>query len=172
MKEKYPDFLRTGIKRLDTKDKLKSRKTMFDNEVANMTLQLIMYLNAGLVVNTAFDELINRNLSSGNPLYIELKRIKDSCDELNLNFPTELFLFSQNSGNRDFMRICMLILEHSGRGSELCEKLERERTQLWKSRLNTAKAMAKEAETRLCFPLMILLLVLVLISISPALMQM
>lgn len=166
------EWLKTGVRRLDSVEKLKQRRTEFENEIPNMTLQLIMYLNAGLVVSAAFDEMIRQNSYSDNPLYINLKIVKENCDKANLNFPSELFRFSQQTGNRDFLRLCMLILEHSGHGSELCDKLERERTQLWRSRLSNAKAHAKEAETKLCFPLMILLMVLVAISIAPAFMQM
>ena len=166
------EWLKTGVRRADTTEKLKARRSEFENEIANMTLQLIMYLNAGLVVTGAFDELISRNSGSLNPLYTELGKLKASCSAANLSFPSELFLFAQRTGNRDFIRLCMLILEHSGHGSELCDKLERERSQLWRSRLNNARARAKEAETKLCFPLMILLMVLVIISIAPAFMQM
>ena len=82
-----------------------------------------------------------------------------------------LYVYARQSGIRDLIRFASLALDCSGMGSELAEKLDRERQQLWNGRLNQAKARAREAETKLCLPLMILLLVLVVIAVAPALLE-
>ena len=154
------------------KRKEKERLAAISSEIPNVALQLILYLNAGLVVTAALDELVERNAEKNNPLYFDLRQIRESCRSSNTSFISELFAYSKSTGNRDFMRMCMLILENSGSGSELSRKLDSERDRLWRSKLSFAKARAKEAESKLCFPLAILLLVLVLISIMPAFSQM
>ena len=87
-------------------------------------------------------------------------------------FVNLLYVYARQSGMRDLIRFASLALDCSGRGSELAEKLDRERQQLWGDRLNAAKAKAREAETKLSLPLMLLLLVMVVIAISPALLEM
>ena len=91
---------------------------------------------------------------------------------MNVPFVNALYVYARQSGIRDLIRFSTLALDCSGRGSELAEKLDRERQQLYAGRLNQAKAKAREAETKLCLPLMILLLVLVVIAIAPALLEM
>ena len=137
----------------------------------NLSLQLTLLLNAGLVVTAAFDEILRANGDRPHPLYQILNRIRSHCDQTNESFVRALYRFSQTTGSRDFLRLATLVADHASRGSELADKLERERSHLWEGRLQQAQARAKEVETKLCFPLMLLLGVLVVISISPALME-
>ena len=55
---------------------------------------------------------------------------------------------------------------------ELAGKLEQERDRMWNFRVTNAKAKIKEAETRLCFPLVLLLLALIIITAAPSFMNM
>lgn len=152
--------------------KLKAAAREFEYEIPSMTLQLILLLNAGLVLSAAFDQLILQNEDNEHPLYKALGNIRDRCRAENLSFADELSLFARHTGCRDFIRIASLIADHSSHGSELASKLEQERERLWSGRLSAAKSRTKEAETKLCLPLMVLLLVLVVISAAPALMTM
>lgn len=152
--------------------RLKKIAADFEAEIPSMTLQLTLLLNAGSVISAAFDELIEKNVAGGHPLYTALAAVKEKADGENLPFVSELYTFANSTGCRDFIRLSSLILDHASRGNELADKLEKERAQLWASRLSTAKARTKEAETRLCLPLMLLLIVLVVISAAPALMTM
>ena len=159
--------------RYDAQEKrMKKLALDFEAEIPSMTLQLILLLNAGLVVSAAFDELIDKNEGSGHPLYIALASVREKALGENLPFVSELYVFANTTGCRDLIRLSSLVLDHSSRGSELADKLEKERAQLWSSRLSLAKARIKEAETKLCLPLMLLLIVLVVISAAPALMTM
>lgn len=159
--------------RYDPEEKrMRKKASEFEREIPSMTLQLILLLNAGLVVSAAFDEIIDKNSGNGSPLYAALENVRDKAEGENLSFISELYVFANTTGCRDFIRLSSLILDHSNRGSELAGKLEKERAQLWSSRLSAAKARTKEAETKLCFPLMLLLCVLVVISAAPALMTM
>ncbi|NMA93651.1 MAG: hypothetical protein GX975_03210 [Clostridiales bacterium] len=152
--------------------RLRRQKEDFSSEIPEMSLQLTLLLNAGLVVSAAFDEMIEINRDSEKPLYRALGRLRDSSLESNSSFVSELYVYASKTGIREFIRFANLVMDGSERGSELADKLERERQQQWGGRLNAAKARAKEAETKLCLPLMILLIILVVICVAPAMMEM
>ena len=150
---------------------LKRQKNAFEQEIPNMAMQMILLLDAGLTVETAFSRLIAENSGRENPLYRSFARLDAESRSTNMPFVNLLYVYARQSGMRDLIRFASLALDCSGRGSELAEKLDRERQQLWNGRLNAAKAKAREAETKLSLPLMLLLLVMVVIAISPALLE-
>jgi hypothetical protein len=154
------------------KRRLKRQKTAFEQEIPNMTMQMILLLDAGLTVESAFARLIDENREQNSPLYRAFACLDTESRATNMPFVNLLYVYARQSGIRDLIRFASLALDCSGRGSELAEKLDRERRQLWNDRLNLAKAKAREAETKLSLPLMLLLLVMVVIAISPALMEM
>ena len=153
------------------KRNLKRKKEAFELEIPNMTMQMILLLDAGLTVESAFSRMVRENEGKDIPLYRAFSRLEAESRATNMPFVNLLYVYARQSGMRDLIRFASLALDCSGRGSELAEKLDRERRQLWSGRLDLAKAKAREAETKLSFPLMVLLLVMVVIAISPALME-
>ena len=154
------------------KKKEKLLKAEFVAELPNMILQYILMLNAGLISEFAFEELINQNLQSKNYLYKVFSSLLQKARSTNSSFVSEMYSFASYFGNKEFLRFSTMCIEHSHSGSELASKLEQERNSSWNSMLNAAKAKAKEAETKLCFPLMLLLVALVIICITPAMLEM
>lgn len=151
---------------------MKRRKKDIEWELPNLFLQLTLLLNAGLVVTSAFDVILTANESRSHALYELLADIRLHCLRTNESFVQAFYRFARTTGNRDLLRMAALIVDHAARGSELAEKLERERTHLWEGRMQMARGRAREVETKLCFPLMMLLGVLVVIAVSPALLEM
>lgn len=149
----------------------KQRKAAIEEELPNLALQLILLLNAGLVVHAAFQEILVQNKDSIHPLYEILEKLSFQCNQSNESLVKVFYSFSQRSGNRNLIRFMTLVSDHEIRGSELSQKLQREKDILWENRLQRAKGKAKQAETKLCLPLMMLLLVLVVISVAPALLE-
>ncbi|NCB41524.1 MAG: hypothetical protein EOM59_02780 [Clostridia bacterium] len=149
----------------------KRRKGAIEEEIPNLALQLILLLDAGLIVSAAFQEILFQNKDNRHPLYHILAKLSFQSSQSNESFVRAFYAFSQRSGNRNLIRFTTLVADHEIRGSELSVKLQKERDILWESRLQLAKARAKQAETKLCLPLMLLLLVLVIISVSPALLE-
>jgi len=137
-------------------------------EIPNMSRQIILLLNAGLVADAAFSKLYDQTKDSTSPIYIELKQLYEKSVADNSSFASNLYTFALNFGNRELIRFATLIYEHKGRGSELAGKLEAESNLQYENKLAFAKAKAKEAETKLCFPLILLLIALVIICIAPA----
>jgi hypothetical protein len=97
---------------------------------------------------------------------------KTESELKNISFEAALFDAAKRVRNRELLGLAVLLADNRQKGSELCEKLERERNRMNGGRLSDAKAKAKKAETKLCFPLMLLLIALVAICVAPAVMNM
>ena len=154
------------------KKEYEKRAAQFNASVPDLSLRLVLLLNAGLVLSSALEELLRQTRDDPSPLYRKMNEIGRRCSASNASFEAAFSEYAASTGNRDLMRIAAMIYENAGRGSELAGKLEAERGRQWTQRLNAAKAKAGEAETKLCLPLMILLIVLVIIAAAPALMNM
>jgi hypothetical protein len=144
--------------------------------------KLVLLLNAGLVVSTAFEKItgdynkMHKEPMSGRRkeryLYEQLLAIQSRVDRSNTPLILELKAFSQRCGVREMVRLTAVIADNWNKGSALAEKLESESELLWVSRKKKAEEKGKIAETKLIFPMVILLMVLIMIVIAPAMMEM
>lgn len=131
-----------------------------------------LYLDAGLVISRAFDELVEMNRENKRPLYAALRSIQKDSKEKNLLPFGQLFIFARKIRSKALMRFALLVMDNQNKGSTLSDKLTAESSQMQNESLSLAKAEAKKAETKLCFPLMLLLVSLIIVCSAPALMQM
>lgn len=159
-------------RRDNEKKQLIKRQNMFEREVPDLCFQLVLYLNAGLIVESAFSRIISQNEESREPLYRALRDIKKRSETGNTSLITEIYSYARSAGSQSFLRIASLCYEHAARGSELSEKLDQERLRLQNDRLTDVRAEIGSAETRLCFPLMLLLAALIIITVLPSFLSM
>ena len=152
--------------------RFKNRRRMLEAELPNMIFRMILLLNAGLIAESAFAKITEQSAEDRNPLYRAFRDIKMSAEKKNTSFVNELYAFAKASDSEDLLRFASLACEHAGSGAELAGKLEQERDQMWRSRITCAKAKVSEAETRLCFPLVLLLVALILITAAPSFLSM
>jgi Flp pilus assembly protein TadB len=141
-------------------------------ELPDLCAQLCLYLNSGLILSAALFSLADEYCRRDSPGAKLLKLAKDESVSKNISFETVLFEQAKTLRSRELLRLSMLLLDNSSKGSELCEKLERERQQKQKEKLSSAKAEAKMAETKLILPMMLLLIALVAICLAPAVINM
>ncbi len=145
---------------------------ILENELYSISLQLSLYINAGLVTSLALSKLSSDYGKRNTPGARLLKYVQRQSEEKNMAFESILFDEARKIKSKTLMRISILLLENKSKGSEVSEKLEGERIRLRNSRINSAKAKAKRAETKLCFPLMLLLVALVALCVAPAILNM
>ena len=143
-----------------------------NSELADINLQLCLYLNAGMVLSKALDRLAEDRRGLDTPGSKLLVRTKEVAILKNLPFESVLFDNARIIRSRALLRFAVLLADNKGKGAQLCEKLDTDRMQMLNTRLSDAKAKAKKAETKLCFPLTVLLIALVVVCIAPALMNM
>lgn len=144
-------------------------------ELPEFINKLILLLNAGVVLNTAFlkavDDRMKRGRESGY-FYTQLEQICRSVQQANGALHQELRRFAKRSGVKELMRISNIISDNVSKGADLAEKLKKENDLLWFARKQQSEEKGRLAETKLTLPLVILLSVLILITIAPALMGM
>jgi hypothetical protein len=172
------------FKRYEKIDKeIKEAEESLIRDLPGFINKLVMLLNAGLVVSTAFTKIVSDFESSNSLhkkvnqtdrrfLYEELSEIHKRMDQSNTSLIKELTNFSKRSGVREMVRLTAVITDNWNKGSLLAEKLEGESGLLWLSRKKRAEERGRLAETKLTLPLVILLAVLIMVTIAPALMEM
>ena len=140
--------------------------------------ELVLLLGAGLVLSRAFEVVVKQSMSGqageeGNSDYFtsNIRSIYRSVKTTNAGLHEDLQRFAQDSGVSELMRVSGIISDNINKGAELTRKLERESEQLWLSRRLQAEEQGRLAETKMTFPLAIFLCVLIIITVSPALLQ-
>lgn len=136
--------------------------------------KLVLLLSAGLVTETALKRIVYDYARSRNPkdrrfLYEGLLAMEQRISETNTTLIPELKRLAVESGLRELTRFATIVEDNIHKGSTLLEKLEGEVGLLWSARKKGAEEKGRLAETRLNFPLLILLLTLVMITTSPVL---
>ncbi len=135
----------------------------------------ILLLNGGLVLTDAFERIVTehqKNGERGNYFYERLNEIYINSKETNVPVEAQLSDFARNSGIREFIRIAAVISDNICKGTSLTESLENESAYLWFSRKKKAEELGRLAETKMTFPLVILLVILIMITIAPAMLEM
>ncbi|MDO4553266.1 MAG: type II secretion system F family protein [Bacillota bacterium] len=165
------------FKRYDGVDKdVKAVTQSISRDFPEMVNKLVLLLNAGMVVRSALlkiaDDYEKMPGPKESPLYEELGRIRRRAGSSNTPVVRELRDFAARSGVRELMRFAAIVGDNVDRGNTLAEKLEAESDLLWMGRKKLAEERGKLAEARLTFPLVILLLTLIMVTIAPALIGM
>ncbi len=143
-------------------------------ELPEFINKIVLLLNAGSVLNTAFMKIMEDHQKSGRKqsyFYDQMEQISRSVQEANGSLHEELRTFAKRSGVKELMRITNMISDNISKGADLSNKLKKENEMLWFSRKQNAEEKGRLAETKMTMPLVILLLVLILITIAPAMMK-
>lgn len=163
---------------------LKESRESIYKDLPDFIHKLVLLLNAGLVMSTALLKIVEdyegqcqsddrMRLKRGRSyFYEELSEIKKRVYETKTPILYELKEFAQRTGIRELIRIVTIISDNVHKGNTLAEKLEAEGELLWISRKKQAEEKGRVAETKLTFPLMLLLIILIMITISPAMLEM
>lgn len=137
--------------------------------------RLVLMLNAGLVLNSAFERSVkgclDPRMENDDYFSRKMKEIYVSSKEANVSFNQGLRKLARESGVRELIRISNIINDNISKGVELTDKLQAESSLLWTYRKKRCEEKGKLAETRLTLPLVIFLMVLVVITVAPALME-
>lgn len=143
-------------------------------ELPEFINKLVLLLNAGVVLNTAFLKIADdagNNKRKQSYFYRRIDSIAQLVNETNASFYQELHEFARHSGVKELMRISNIMMDNISKGDDLSEKLRRENELLWFVRKQMAEEKARVAETKMTLPLMIMLVVLIMVSIAPALLE-
>jgi tight adherence protein C len=154
----------------------KAAKESVLRELPEFVNKLVLLLNAGLILSGAFYKIVSdyERIRGGenNYFYGQLAHVMAKCNETNGSIQYEIRSFAVRTGVVEFMRLSNIINDSMTKGSDLITQLKMEGDGLWAARRKQIEEKGKLAETKLTLPLVILLLVLLMITISPAMMEM
>lgn len=136
--------------------------------------QLLLLLNCGMIFHDAFYRIAAgyEEREEQTAFGRLLARIRKEADETGFMVVTVMQNLSQEVGMREYVRMVNILVDHTHRGVNLEEKLQAESRLLWEGRKAAAIQKGKEMETKMTFPLALLLVVLMIIAGMPALMNM
>ncbi|QIB69271.1 hypothetical protein Ami103574_08015 [Aminipila butyrica] len=170
-------LLCTYWKRYDELKQLKKTcQESIERELPDFLSKLILLMNAGLVLTAAFRKIVeDHNCREGRKcsyFYSQLTEINLQVDQTNASMVGELKSFAERSRNREFMRIVNVLAENIHKGTELVKILQDENNFLWFQRKKSAEEKGRIAETKLTLPLALQLVVLIVITLAPAMLDM
>ena len=160
-----------------SKKKAEKRKEEILMEFPGFLDKLVMLLSAGLILKEAVDRITEDYKEHTRPygkkiFYEELCISADMMNNSNASFAEELTSLSQRLEIREFARLSVILKDSLNSGMELADKLENESMMMRYERKNYVQKLGKTADSKLIFPLMIILAVLIVIVMTPAVMQM
>lgn len=173
----YPVLIYTVF--YSRKEKQKKMEKEYRRNIKRMlpgfNQQLVLLMNSGLVLSDAYERIAigymqkKGKKESFEKLIIEIYKEEKRTGE---SLSTVIKRYSHNLCHREFSRLAAVITEHEYRGNDLRDKLLDESRMLWEERKKDAEAAGKTGETKLSFPLGILLVVLIMITAAPAVLEM
>ena len=161
---------------LQKKHSLEKRKAeVVRKSLPGFNNQLLLLLNSGLIFYDAFGRIAEgyERRQDEKTFFTEMiAEIKKKSTLAGNSLVTVLDDYGKRLAIKEFTRITSIITDNQYKGVNLTEKLESESDILWTQRKKIAEEKGRIAETKLTFPLALLLLVLILITAAPAIMEM
>ena len=89
---------------------------------------------------------------------------------VNSSFDVEFRDFARHSGVRELLRLSNIITDNVNKGTELIDKLEQESAFMWHMSKKQVEERGRVAESKMTFPMAVMLLALILVTSAPAFM--
>jgi type II secretion system protein F domain protein len=140
------------------------------------TNQLLLMMNSGVILADAFHKICNGYSMMEEESQGEFERniitMTESAELTNRSIPQLFSELARRYSVKELMRISTVLRENEKRGSNIQEKLERESAFLWEVRKVIAREQGKLIDTKMTYPLGLLLILLIVITMAPAMMSM
>ena len=138
--------------------------------------QLYLMMNAGLILSDAFDTITDsyrgRSEESLSSFERDLAGLREATCGHRISTAHVINEYAVRHDVKEMIRISAILNENEKRGSDVIESLERESRYLWDERKIVARESGKAIDTKMSYPLGLLLIVLIVITIAPALLNM
>lgn len=138
--------------------------------------QVVMMMDSGMILNDtvmrigrSYSLIPDRERSWFERSIIEI--IEDSEHRPD-SAVSLLHQYARKQGVKEMLRITTILSENERRGSSARDNLKRESEFLWESRKIIAQEKGKVIDTRMSLPLALLLIILIAVTMAPALMAM
>lgn len=162
---------------MKSKDK---KKIEIQKEEILMTLpsfvnKLLLMMDSGLTLQDSFKRIAcsYKELDSDekNSFTLEIESIEENSSKTGENVIINFNKYGRLSGVKELARITNFLQDNQERGVDMWEKLEEMSESLWNERKRVVMEKIKLADTKISFPLGIMLMSMILLMTAPALMQ-
>ena len=159
--------------RKKTRDRAKTRCDEIKTGLPAFNDRILLLMNCGLIFHDAFFRITESYAVRGNKGTFGEMMTDIGRRAMEFGKPVERVITEQavKEGVREFSRVAGVISDSQYKGTDLTKVLEQESRALWESRKRLAEEKGRIAETKLTLPLAILLMVLILITAAPAILQ-
>ena len=154
-------------------DAVKEKALCVQRELPAFNDELLLLLGSGLIFRDAFGRIAEGYRKKKKISYLD-DQIIEIEDETKNGVSDIVNVISRKADEMqvtEFSRLAGLIRDNQLRGSDIMNKLRTESDILWDIRKKNAEERGRLAETKLTLPLAILLMVLVLVTAAPAIIQ-
>ena len=138
--------------------------------------QLYLMMYAGLILSDAFDTItgsyMERKEQTLSSFERDLASLREETCGHRISTAHVINEYAVRHDVKEMIRISAILSENEKRGSDIIESLARESRYLWDERKLVARESGKAIDTKMSYPLGLLLIVLIVITIAPALLNM
>ena len=155
-------------------ERQKKEEREFSSEYPELLAELAVYLGAGLPVRGAFERMAEdyeNSLARGSPPRRAAEELAAACHRMRRGMPErEAYLdFGRRCRALSYRRLSGILTQNLRNGSEsLSRLLEEEMTAAFAERRTAARRAAEETQTKLCFPLVMMLAAVMMMVTVPA----
>ncbi len=154
--------------------RVKRKKQELLREYPGILNQLLLYLEAGTTIKSAFEHLLHHYEKVGKEKESTYQELKYLWNELQSGVPQEraYLNWGKRIGILPYMKLSSLLTQQVRKGTgEITDQLEQEEHAAFERRKELAKKSGEEAGTKLLFPMLLLMLVSMVLVVCPALMN-
>ena len=138
--------------------------------------QLFLMMNAGMILSDAVERICESYSGYGKDnmsvFERELTEIISENDGHRISTATLITEFASRHNVKELVRIATILTENERRGSDVIESLSRESQYLWDDRKIVARECGRMIDMKMSWPLGMLLILLIVITMAPALLNM
>ncbi len=157
------------------KDEEKNRKEI-QKELPSFINQMLLLLSSGLVLQQVFQRIAtdygSMEKDRENYFTKSFHTIYENSKKTGESFITVFYEFSKGARVKELSRLAGILADSRDKGTLLWDKLAKEGEEMWAQRKQSILKEIKLAESKMSFPLGMLLLSLIIITAAPAMLQM
>ncbi len=163
---------------LNSKEKKKMEKRREDIMMTVPTFinQLLLLLSSGMVLQEAMKVIAvkygEESFNGKNYFTSAVYEIYRSTEENGESFLKRFCRFGKESRVKELSRLAGILEDSRDRGTELWDKLSLEGEAMWAERRRWAEEKIRLAESKMSFPLGLMMTALIIITAAPAMLQM
>ena len=138
-----------------------------------LVMKFTLLVQAGMTVRKAFQKIAadyKRERKTGNQELPMKKSVQSCCEmESGVSESEAYRRFGERCGQAKYKTLATLLIQNLQKGSsQMADMLERESVEAWEERKRKARVLGEAAATKLLFPMMLMLVVVMAIVMIPA----